>query len=152
MPAFSAIGAWAYHSYCARHSLAVHRMANSDSRGGSAVLYRQWAPSACASCPYSGACSQAAKGPRKLIDLPRGPERKASISERWASFICASSRTARRGVGRLAGMGVPFGFLAGRGQGGRDRPNIAQAKADELVVFGRRIVRKDDGGDVDHAA
>jgi hypothetical protein len=36
-PAFSAIGACANHSYCARHSRAVQRMANSESRGGSPV-------------------------------------------------------------------------------------------------------------------
>ena len=40
-PALSAIGSCAYHSNCARHSRAVHRMANSESRGGTAVLKRQ---------------------------------------------------------------------------------------------------------------
>ena len=37
MPAFSAIGAWMSHSNCCRHCAAVTRIANSLSRGGSAL-------------------------------------------------------------------------------------------------------------------
>src|SRR6516165_5608832 len=54
-PARSAIGTWANHSYCARHSFAVTKMANSESRGATAVLKRQWPPSCCASSPKAGA-------------------------------------------------------------------------------------------------
>ena len=41
-PCFSAIGACIAHSYCAFQCCAVHRMANSDSRGGTLVLKRRW--------------------------------------------------------------------------------------------------------------
>ena len=60
---------------------------------------------ACARWPNSGACSQTANGPRGVIDFPRGPERIASSSLLWASFMCASSIMGRRGAGRLAGIG-----------------------------------------------
>src|SRR5262249_27684280 len=77
-PARSAIGTWANHSYCARHSFAVAKMANSESRGATAVLKRQWPPSCCASSPKAGACRNTAKGPRMVVLPPRGPERNGS--------------------------------------------------------------------------
>src|SRR6516225_3778254 len=74
-PARSAIGTWANHSYCARHSFAVTKMANSESRGATAVLKRQWPPSCCASSPKAGACRNTANGPRMVVLPPRGPDR-----------------------------------------------------------------------------
>jgi len=50
-PARSACPVWANHSYWARQSLAVSRIAYSDSRGGTLVWCRQWPPSAWASWP-----------------------------------------------------------------------------------------------------
>ena len=60
-----------------------------------------------ANWPNSGACSQTPKGPRGVIDAPRGPERIACISAFCASFMVSSLRTCRRGEGRLAGMAIP---------------------------------------------
>src|SRR5437899_165599 len=92
-PARSAWGTWANHSYCARHSFAVAKMANSESRGATAVLKRQWPPSCCASSPKAGACRNTANGPRMVVLPPRGPARIESSSARWA--------------GVLAGIGPP---------------------------------------------
>src|SRR5271166_5854607 len=98
-PALSAIGTWANHSYCARHSFAVTRMANSDSRGGTAVLKRQCPPSRCASSPNAGAWRNMANGPRMPVDPPRGPERIDESSARWSGVSASSDRMGRRGGG-----------------------------------------------------
>src|SRR2546430_3537714 len=121
-PARSAWGTWANHSYCARHSFAVAKMANSESRGATAVLKRQWPPSRCASSPNAGACRKTANGPRMVVLLPRGPERIESSSARWAGVSLSSARMGTRGggiflagflVGFLAGIGLPLGVFDG---------------------------------------
>src|SRR5262252_5522939 len=117
-PARSAWGTWANHSYCARHSFAVAKMANSESRGATAVLKRQWPPSCCASSPKAGACRNTANGPRMVVLPPRGPERIESSSARWAGVSLSSPRIGTRGgdiflADLLAGFLT--GFLAGIG-------------------------------------
>src|SRR5262245_60659431 len=118
-PARSACGTWANHSYWARQSLAVTRIANSESRGGTPVLNRQWPPSCCASSPKAGACRNTANGPRIVVVLPRGPERIDWSSARCAGASWSSLRMGSRDggiflAGFLAGMGLPlcaFGVL-----------------------------------------
>src|SRR5262245_5312619 len=88
-------------------------MANSESRGATAVLKRQWPPSCCASSPKAGACRNTANGPRMVVLPPRGPERIESSSARWAGVSLSSARTGTRGggiflAGFLAGMGPLF--------------------------------------------
>src|SRR6516164_5976781 len=88
-------------------------MANSESRGATAVLKRQWPPSCCASSPKAGACRNTANGPRMVVLPPRGPERIESSSARWAGVSLSSARTGTRGggiflAGFLAGMGPPL--------------------------------------------
>src|SRR6516225_8093255 len=113
-PARSAIGTWANHSYCARHSFAVTKMANSESRGATAVLKRQWPPSCCASSPKAGACRNTANGPRMVVLPPRGPERIESSSARWAGVSLSSARMETRGGG-IFFAGLLAGFLAAFG-------------------------------------
>src|SRR2546429_799085 len=112
-PARSAWGRGANHSYCARHSFAVAKMANSESRGATAVLKRQWPPSCCASSPKAGACRNTANGPRMVVLPPRGPERIESSSARWAGVSLSSARMEPRGGIFLTGFLA--GFLAGIG-------------------------------------
>src|SRR5262245_53104192 len=93
-------------------------MANSDSRGDTAVLNRQWPPSFWASSPKAGACRNTANGPRMVVLPPRGPERIESSSARCLALSASSARTGTRGwgilaAGRLAGFFA--GFLAGLG-------------------------------------
>src|SRR5262245_33072231 len=107
-PAFSACGTWAYHSYCARQNLAVARMANSDSRGDTAVLNRQWPPSFWASSPKAGACRNTANGPRMVVLPPRGPERIESSSARCSALSASSARIGTRGCGILAAFLADF--------------------------------------------
>src|SRR2546429_4400653 len=113
-PARSAWGTWANHSYCARHSFAVAKMANSESRGATAVLKRQWPPSCCASSPKAGACRNTANGPRMVVLPPRGPERIESSSARCAGVSLSSARMETRGGGIFL-TGFLAGFLAGIG-------------------------------------
>src|SRR6516165_239630 len=113
-PARSAWGTWANHSYWARHSFAVTKMANSESRGATAVLKRQWPPSCCASSPKAGACRNTANGPRMVVLPPRGPERIESSSARWAGVSLSSARTGTRGGGIFL-AGLLAAFLAGIG-------------------------------------
>jgi NAD(P)-dependent dehydrogenase (short-subunit alcohol dehydrogenase family) len=70
-PAFSAMGRWAHHSNSADQMRAVNRIASSESRGGSSVLYRTYWPNFCARSARSGRFSHTASGP---LTRPRGPE------------------------------------------------------------------------------
>src|SRR5262249_40128578 len=115
-PARSACGTWANHSYWARQSRAVTRIANSERRGGTPVLKRQSPPGFCASSPKAGACRNTANGPRIVVLLPRGPERIDWSSVRWAVVNWSSFRMGNRGgaiflADFFAGIGLPLYWL-----------------------------------------
>src|SRR6516165_10696860 len=115
-PPRSACGTWAYHSYCARQNFAVSSTANSESRGGTAVLKRQWPPSCCVSSPKTGACRKTANGPRIPVLPPRGPERIEASNAPCAGVSSLSVRMGKRGAGIfLAGLFADFvvAFFAG---------------------------------------
>src|ERR1700730_8718045 len=108
-PARSAWGTWANHSYCARHSFAVAKMANSESRGATAVLKRQWPPSCCASSPKAGTdrIEQPALGGRQLVFGENGDAGRRHLLDRlpggllgrhWASSFAPSLGLGRAGV------------------------------------------------------
>src|SRR2546429_3194570 len=148
-PARSAWGTWANHSYCARHSFAVAKMANSESRGATAVLKRQWPPSCCASSPKAGACRKTANGPRMVVLLPRGPERIESSSARCAGVRLFSSRMRTRDggiflVGFFAGIGFPFRAF---GCAGPKSPALLEQQ--RLDDDGNHVGQLDDAPDVD---
>src|SRR5487761_922878 len=95
-PCFSAMTACATHSYCAFQCCAVHRIANSDSRGGTLVLKRRRPPSFCASSPKTGECRKTANGPDSL-NWPRGPDFIDSASARCSAVKVSSESSGRRG-------------------------------------------------------
>src|SRR5437763_13685013 len=139
-PARPACGTWANHSYWARQSLAVTRIANSESRGGTPVLNRQWPPNRCASSPKAGACRNAANGPRIVVLLPRGPERIDWSSARWAGASWSSLRTGSRGgaiflADFFAGIGLPSVGLADTAAAPRPYLNSS-----DLIMLGTTIV------------
>src|SRR5215467_8124305 len=103
-PAFSAIGAWACHSYWARHSRAVHRIANSDSRGSSKVLKRMHIDAERAAKLDAVAARSSAHGFEQcalgVVELVLGYYRQAVIQLLGSHAVLVSATSEWRPQGR----------------------------------------------------